>query len=350
MSFVNADSEDIISSLQKMKIAITSVETTKASINKKYQQLGSSWTDKHYKNLGDTITDCNRAFNSILKILKQGERYLSALANSLIEYEQINLYNGSERDNPFVQQMRELANGVTINNRYQYCLGVLTCGNLSNDYVSMLSSRHENAHPLSRRVFDFFSNQLQIRDANYSPNETPHYCPNNYSEHPRGVYYNAVADNNNPRGAGSTYYHELGHMIDHAATGYNGNISDTQEFGNALISDGQRILNLYNNLSEERQSAFLRRIRQDHAHSFSDLIDATTSGQLHGRYGHSREYWNRSGNLQAEAFAHFFEASMGGTEKLELLANFFPTAFAIFTNMLESIQPDTMVRVLERGR
>ena len=100
--------------------------------------------------------------------------------------------------------------------------------------------------------------------------------------------------------------------------------SNTSEFAAALIEDGQRILNLYNNLSIERQTAFLNRIRQNSAHSFSDLIDATTNGQLHGSYGHSRNYPTRPGNLQAEAFAHFFEASMGEQDKLEFLSNFFP--------------------------
>ena len=100
----------------------------------------------------------------------------------------------------------------------------------------------------------------------------------------------------------------------------------------------------------EKQTAFLTRIRQDSAHSFSDLIDATTNGQLHGNYGHSRNYWTRPGNLQAEAFAHFFEASMGDQGKLELLANFFPTAFGIFSSMIDSIRPDNHVRVLSRER
>lgn len=79
-------------------------------------------------------------------------------------------------------------------------------------------------------------------------------------------------------------------------------------------------------------------------------IDATTNGQLHGNYGHSRNYWTRPGNLQAEAFAHFFEASMGDQGKLELLANFFPTAFGIFSSMIDSIRPDNHVRVLSRER
>lgn len=168
--------------------------------------------------------------------------------------------------------------------------------------------------------------------------------------HSRGVYYNAASDMTNPRGAGTTYFHELAHMIDHASCNYRSNLSNTPEFAEALVEDGQRILSLYNNLPVEKQTAFLTRIRQDSAHSFSDLIDATTNGQLHGNYGHSRNYWTRPGNLQAEAFAHFFEASMGDQGKLELLANFFPTAFGIFSSMIDSIRPDNHVRVLSRER
>ena len=135
-----------------------------------------------------------------------------------------------------------------------------------------------------------------------------------------------------------------------ASCNYRSNLSNTPEFAEALVEDGQRILSLYNNLPVEKQIAFLTRIRQDSAHSFSDLIDATTNGQLHGNYGHSRNYWTRPGNLQAEAFAHFFEASMGDQGKLELLANFFPTAFGIFSSMIDSIRPDNHVRVLSRER
>lgn len=171
--------------------------------------------------------------------------------------------------------------------------------------------------------------------------------------HNEKVYYiidNAASDMTNPRGAGTTYFHELAHMIDHASCNYRSNLSNTPEFAEALVEDGQRILSLYNNLPVEKQTAFLTRIRQDSAHSFSDLIDATTNGQLHGNYGHSRNYWTRPGNLQAEAFAHFFEASMGDQGKLELLANFFPTAFGIFSSMIDSIRPDNHVRVLSRER
>ena len=348
MSIVNADAAELLQTWNNIKTAITSIETTRASMSKRYRDLGNSWKDKKYDELGDVLQECNRAFNEVLKTLAKGEKYVGALAKSLAEYESTNLVENAASDNAFVQNLRSMTYSAGEAPSYQYCLGVLTRGNIPDGYLDVISTRRENGETGVRRVFDHFTNQMVIQNANYPPNQTAHYSPLNYEGHRRGVYYNANSDMTNPRGAGTTYFHELAHMIDHASTGYQGNLSSSPEFGNALIEDGQRILSLYNNLTPERQNAFLNRIRGDSAHSFSDLIDATTNGQLHGSYGHSREYWTRPGNLQAEAFAHFFEASMGDPDKLELLSNFFPTAFGIFTTMIDSIQPDQYVRVLER--
>ncbi len=350
MGMVNADVTELLQSWNNIKTAITSIETTRSSMTRKYQQLNGEWKDKKYKELGDVVQECSKALNEILKILSKGEKFIGSLAKSLQEYDNVNLDGSMGADNAFVQSLRNMTYSAGETPSYQYCLGVLTRGNIPEGYLNVISERHQNGETGVRRVFDHFTNQMLIQDTNYPPNQTAHYSPMNYEGHRRGVYYNATSDMTNPRGAGTTYFHELAHMIDHASMGYQGNLSNTPEFGNALMQDGQRILQLYNNLPPERQNAFLTRIRSDSAHSFSDLIDATTNGQLHGSYGHSREYWTRSGNLQAEAFAHFFEASMGSEEKLEMLANFFPTAFGVFSTLIESIQPDQYVRVLERSR
>ena len=350
MGIVNSDAAELLRSWNNIKTAISSIETTKASITRTYQQLNGEWKDRKYKELGDIVQECNKALNEILKTLSKGEKFVGSLAKSLQEYDNVNLSSNMSSDNAFVQSLRNATYPVGGESSYHYCLGVLTRGNISDGYLDVISNRHQNAQANTRRVFDHFANQMMIQDADYPPNQTAHYSPMNYEGHRRGVYYNATADMGNPRGAGTTYFHELAHMIDHASTGYQGNLSNTVEFRNALIEDGQRILRLYNGLPSEQQTAFLTRIRSDSAHSFSDLIDATTNGQLHGSCGHSRDYWSRSGNLQAEAFAHFFEASMGESDKLELLANFFPTAFGVFSTLIDSIQPDQYVRVLERSR
>ena len=350
MSVVNTDSESLLTALQNMRTAISSIESTKRTLSQKYQQLGQGWSDRKYAELGDIVQESNKALNNILGILKKGEKYVCELAKSIQEYENVNLDDSVSADNAFVQNLRSMAYSADEAPSHQYCLGVLTRGKIPDGYLNIISERHEKAERGVRSVFDNFANQILIQDANYPPSQTAHYSPISYTGHRRGVYYNARSDMGNPRGAGTTYFHELAHMIDHASTGYQGNLSNTPEFRNALMEDGQRILRLYNNLPPERQNAFLTRIRSDSAHSFSDLIDATTNGQLYGSYGHSREYWTRSGNLQAEAFAHFFEASMGSEEKLEMLAHFFPTSYDVFSALIESIQPHQFVRILERSR
>lgn len=348
MGQVNTDSQELLQVLRNVQVGTRSIETTRSMIKTKYQQLGADWNDKKYKELEDILRECNRALNEVQKILLQAEKYLLMLYKHIQEYENVNLGDANSARNAFVQGLR--VNNVGQSDSYQYCLGVLTKGTLPSGYSDVLTQRYENAEPMVKKVFDSFADKLMIRDSNYPVSEIAHYTPNGTEEHPRGVYYNAASDMNDPRGAGNTYYHELAHMIDHAATEYQGNLSNFPEFAVALIQDGQQILRRFNSLSSDRQSSFLQRISQHSAHSLSDLLDATTGGQLHGRYGHSQTYWTRPGNLQAEAFAHFFEASMGNYDKMVMLANLFPTAFGIFSSLIKSIASTgyARTRTLER--
>lgn len=91
MSVVNCDLNTLLQTVKKMQSAIDSIETTKSSISTKYQQLGSNWNDKKYKDLGDIVNDCSKSLNLILKTLLQGEKYVALLVKSLQEYENTNL-------------------------------------------------------------------------------------------------------------------------------------------------------------------------------------------------------------------------------------------------------------------
>ena len=93
---------------------------------------------------------------------------------------------------------------------------MLTQGSTPDGYIAVISQRHENAEQNVREVFDHFAGKLMIQDSEYPPDQTAHYSPGNYIGHSRGVYYNAASDMTNPRGAGTTYFHELAHMNDHA--------------------------------------------------------------------------------------------------------------------------------------
>lgn len=54
-----------------------------------------------------------------------------------------------------------------------------------------------------------------------------------------------------------------------------------------------------------------------------------------GYLGRQPEYWEKSGRLGREAFAHFFEAiGRSNTEKVEILKQVFPNAFTMIEVML----------------
>lgn len=90
MSMVNADVTELLQSWNNIKTAISSIETTKTSVTKKYQQLAAEWKDRKYKELGDVVQECNRALNEVLKVLHKGEKFVGSLAKNLQEYQEVN--------------------------------------------------------------------------------------------------------------------------------------------------------------------------------------------------------------------------------------------------------------------
>lgn len=87
MCIVNADANELLQSWNNIKTAITSIETTRSSIMRKYQQLDGEWKDKKYIELGNVVQECNKALNEILKILAKGEKFVGSLAKNIQEYE-----------------------------------------------------------------------------------------------------------------------------------------------------------------------------------------------------------------------------------------------------------------------
>ena len=95
MGSVITDRGGLLQTAQNMKNAIQSLEAAKLSIAQKYQSLGQEWRDKKYKDLGDVVQECNRAMNSILKTLLQGEKALLQLYGALQDYDETNFGNTS---------------------------------------------------------------------------------------------------------------------------------------------------------------------------------------------------------------------------------------------------------------
>lgn len=94
---VNANVSELLQSWNNIKTAITSIETTQTSMVRKYQQLGSDWKDKKYKELGNVVQECSKALTEILKILSKGEKFVGSLAKSLQEYEDTTLGHSSNQ-------------------------------------------------------------------------------------------------------------------------------------------------------------------------------------------------------------------------------------------------------------
>ena len=126
MGIVNADVTELLQSWNNIKTAITSIETTKTSMTRKYQQLNGEWKDKKYKELGDVVQECSRALNEILKILSKGEKFIGSLAKSLQEYDNVNLDGSMGSDNAFVQSLRSMTYSAGETPSYQYCLSDIT--------------------------------------------------------------------------------------------------------------------------------------------------------------------------------------------------------------------------------
>ena len=104
MSIVNSDLDTLLETVKNLQTAIDSIEGTKSSVNTKYQQLAAYWNDKKYVELGDIVQDCTKSFNSILKTLLQGQKYVALLVKSIQEYENTNLSGSTNGSMGFTSQ------------------------------------------------------------------------------------------------------------------------------------------------------------------------------------------------------------------------------------------------------
>lgn len=154
----------------------------------------------------------------------------------------------------------------------------------------------------------------------------------------KGIRVNLKKDRVNRRGAYTTTFHEIGHVIDRA-TGY---ISNSKHFKDSLINDfGNVVLayqKQYNMSIDEVYEEISRNIRAHNQHSISDIVGGITKNKCVGKYSHTNNYWEMSFMLEREAFAHFYEAyARNDGEKIEMLSQMFPEATRIFKELLEDI-------------
>lgn len=330
MSNVSGDSQKLIVLAQDITKAVQSIGATRCLIRKEYLQIGQSWKDSKYKEFEQVAQECDAALKRVETALIYGAKYVAELAKELLEYENTKLggsgYTASSR----------LPDGGGETN-LTFCLGVPTRGKLPNNYRGILADRCESASEEARSVFEKYAGSMKIQCTDLLESNAGFYCPQGAGDLERGIYYNAEYDMINSRGAGTTFFHEIGHMIDHASCNYNDFTSNNVHFRNALLADTQNLVAQYRSVPNENRERFCEWISTNQAHSVSDLLDGITQGEISGNWIHQRSYWNNTNNIQTEAFAHFFEASIGGNQALEYITTCFPTAYMVFCEMLGNL-------------
>jgi len=91
MSGVNVGLQELQNAARKIQTAVSSIERTKSALRARHDQLGASWDDKKYRELGEVIHECERALNNVLLTLLQGEKYVLRLMQSVQAYEEVSL-------------------------------------------------------------------------------------------------------------------------------------------------------------------------------------------------------------------------------------------------------------------
>lgn len=187
----------------------------------------------------------------------------------------------------------------------------------------------------------------------------------------RGAWYNprtraltintdniAKGDSVHPKYA--TYYHESGHALDHLAGSARAGMWDYMSmaykdgaFGKALRADAENVIaHQPGRTLTERRAEVTRWLTEGNMHDYGDISDIfqqATKNKVHGQVGHwnkvlvqrypnrYKNYWNLPGSLEKEAFAEMYSSVVSNPGSLENIKTFFPSAYKVFTDMLNEI-------------
>ena len=157
------------------------------------------------------------------------------------------------------------------------------------------------------------------------------------------ISFNMQEDLENPCGELSTYFHEVGHMIDFTAN-ESKRISDDVQFATLLRKDCESyITKTQNRYGCSRDDAYWyisQELLSDNNlyADVSDIMGGLTDGKCQNLWGHSQKYWQSDNTrIQREAFANMFSTIMGSTTRVETMKKYFPNSFSYFLSMLEGI-------------
>lgn len=213
-------------------------------------------------------------------------------------------------------------------------LGLNTPGAVITDkYLGTVYTRISSSERTSRSIFEYALKHGMINIKSANSNEEY------YDSDEKCLYLDIPGDVHDIEGSGTGLFHESGHAIDHALGGGQ-YLSNNKDFRNCLIKDCNTLIKkLKSDPLWRRKFMNLIKTSPD-AFSVSDILEGITDGRIRGGCGHGKEYWNEDEFVVCnEAFAHFFEASMGASpNRFKYIKIVFPEAY---NKYLEMIRPFT---------
>lgn len=209
------------------------------------------------------------------------------------------------------------------------------------DFVKAMDKRHENADPIVKAVYDKYEPRIKFDSLTEAGGAA-------YYHDTRGIRLNANEDLKNCPIPGSTFYHEVGHLIDDAmakdVTSANRfRSASNPEYTKALHDDFENYINAYrikNHMTREEAHAAISRDMSDPKtandyRGVSDIYGSLSGCKVQGYWGHAKDYWQTKGSVETEAFANMFNASMSSPNELQHMKEMLPRSYGVFREMLE---------------
>jgi len=211
------------------------------------------------------------------------------------------------------------------------------------EYQELLENRFESSYKEVLDIYSKYQSDVKIDDY-LLEDESAHYNPGDKS-----IKLNVENDLDNPIGNGATYFHEVGHNIDHAANDFEYEFLSTKDghFSETVYNEVNNYIDNYkkaHNLTREEAydeiSILLEGVDK---YALSDIFSGATLNQCVGDYFHETDYWQegQKDHLAKETFAHMFEASMGGNqENFENIKKVLPKSFEEFKSLIRRYKND----------
>ena len=188
-----------------------------------------------------------------------------------------------------------------------------------------------------KQVYNLYGDKLNCIDTNCQG--TPYFSPIE-----KGFYIDSNADVQNPLGAGSTFFHESGHMIDwllgkDVGIDYITTMERFTDYIQADLDDAlEQIMVKDGCTMEEAKQKLSDVLIQDPYNSscVSDVFGGLTGNQVSGVFGHSTNYWTSRSrdSVGREAFAEITEQIACNTEALAFTKSMLPKTYEAYQNII----------------